>query len=49
MKNGKNGKQSHAAIFIGKSTPLLGENTAGNGVPIPSRKGKAAMQNARRD
>jgi hypothetical protein len=31
-----------------KAPRCLAKNTAGNGVPIPSRKGKAAMQNARR-
>lgn len=43
MKNGKIGKQSHTPIFTGKSTPLLGEDTAANGVPISSRTGQAAV------
>jgi hypothetical protein len=30
-------------------SPLLGADPFGSGVPIPSREGEAAMQDARRD
>ena len=44
--NGKIDDQSHATGATGIGPALLGANPFGNGVPIPSREGEAAMQNA---
>jgi len=41
-------KQPHATGTVGGSTPLLGQDTQGNGVPIASGKRAQAMQDARR-
>lgn len=48
--NGKIDNQSHgAATFAaGVGPALLGADPCGNGVPVPSREGEAAMQDARR-
>jgi hypothetical protein len=48
-ENGKTIKQSDATGAAGTSAPMLGHDAQGNGVPIPSRHGKAAMQDARGD
>ena len=48
-ENAKTVEQSHAAGTACNSSAMLGQNTAGNGMPITSRKGKAAMQDALRD
>lgn len=48
-ENAKTVKQSHATGSVGASAPLPRPDTEGNGVPIPSSEGKAAVQNARRD
>jgi hypothetical protein len=41
-------EQPHATGTVGGSTPLLGQDAQGNGVPITSREGAKAVQNARR-
>lgn len=48
--NGKIDDQSHGAATVaaGVGSALLGADPCGNGVPIPSREGEAALQNARR-
>jgi hypothetical protein len=43
------GDQSHAAAAIGASAAMLGYDPAGNGMPIASREGEAAVPNAWRD
>jgi len=48
-KNGKSDEQSHATGATGDCAALPRPDPEGNGVPIPSREGEAAMQNARRD
>ena len=48
-ENAKTVNQSHTAGTTCDSSPLLSQNTEGNGVPITSREGEAAMQDARRD
>ena len=48
-ENAKTVNQSHTAGTTFDSSPLLSQNTEGNGVPITSREGEAAMQDARRD
>jgi len=48
-KNGKNDNQSHATGTAEISAAMLGSDAFGNGVPIPSREGEAALQNARRN
>jgi len=45
--NEKTDKQSHAKRYEGSQ--MLGHDPQGNGVPIPGRKGKEAVQDARRD
>ena len=47
--NRKNDDQSHATGADGLAPALLGADPFGNGVPIPSREGQTAMQDARRD
>ncbi len=47
--NGKIDDQSHETGAAGIGPALLGADTLGNGVPIPSREGPEAVQNARRD
>jgi hypothetical protein len=49
IENGKSGKQSCATGPADKSTALPSPDAQGSGVPITSRKRKAAMQDARRD
>ena len=51
QENGRNDEQSHGASTgaAGVGPALLGTDPLGNGVPIPSPKRKAALQNARRD
>ena len=48
-ENGKSDEQSHTTGAVGIGPALLGADTFGNGVPIPSREGPEAVQNARRD
>jgi hypothetical protein len=48
-KNGKIDNQSDATGAAGIGPAMLGKDSFGCGVPIPSREGEAAMQNARRD
>ncbi|WP_236643799.1 hypothetical protein [Flavisphingopyxis soli] len=48
-KNGKSVKQSHATGAAGASATLPSPDPLGNGVPIASRGGETAMQDARRD
>jgi hypothetical protein len=48
-KNGKIDNQSDATGAAGIGPALLGTDTFGSGVPIPSREEQAALQNARRD
>ncbi|MCP9222590.1 hypothetical protein MKP08_07515 [Erythrobacter sp. LQ02-29] len=45
----KNEDQCHGAGIAGSGPALLGHDAQGNGVPIPSRKGAEAVQDARRD
>ena len=47
QENGETSKQPHAAGADGPSAALSGPDPLGNGVPIPSREGEAAMQDAR--
>lgn len=47
QKNGKAADQSHATGAVGGGPAMLGADPFGNGVPIPSREGEAAMQDAR--
>jgi hypothetical protein len=51
QKNGGSDEQSHGASAraAGVSPALLGADTCGNGVPIPSRERPEAVPNARRD
>lgn len=46
---GKNDEQSDATAAAGTNASLPCPDPLGNGVPIPSRKGQAAMPDARRD
>ncbi len=46
-KNGKIDNQSDATGTAGGRAAMLGADTFGNGVPIPSREGEATLQNAR--
>lgn len=46
-KNGKSDKQSHATGAAGQGSALPCPDPLGNGVPISSREGEAAMQDAR--
>lgn len=48
-QNEKSDEQSHTTGAVGESPALLGQDPQGNGVPIPSSEGEAAMQNARGD
>ena len=48
-KNGKIDNQSDATGAAGIGSALLGADTFGSGVPIPSREGETAMQDARGD
>ena len=48
-ENAKTNEQSYATVTDGTSAALPSPDPFGNGVPIPSREGEAAMQNARRD
>ena len=48
-ENAEKVKQSYTARTTCDSPPMLGKDTSGNGVPITSREGEAAMQDARRD
>ena len=48
-ENGKTNEQSHATATDGSSAALPSPDPLGNGVSIASRKGEAAMQNARRN
>ncbi|HEY9578334.1 MAG TPA: hypothetical protein VIR65_00560 [Rhizorhapis sp.] len=48
-ENGKSVKQSDATGAAGTIAALPSPDPLGNGVPIPSREGEAAMQDARRD
>jgi hypothetical protein len=45
--NGQTTDQSHATEAPGIGPALLGADPFGNGVPIPSREGETAMQDAR--
>ncbi len=49
QENAKTVGQSHTAGTARESTPLLSQDTEGNGVPISSREGQAAVQDARRN
>jgi hypothetical protein len=51
QQNAKNAEQCHAtgAAEAGVRPPLLGSDPLGSGVPISSRQGQEAMQDARRD
>ena len=48
-QNAKSDKQSHATGAAGESPAMLSEDPQGDGVPISSREGAEAMQDARRD
>ncbi len=48
-ENGKIDEQSQTTKAVGASATLLSQDPQGNGVPIPSREGATAMQDARRD
>ena len=48
-RNGKSKDQSFATGTTSNSSTLLGTDTSGGGMPVPSREGQAAMQDARRD
>ena len=48
-KNEKIDNQSDTTGAAGSGPALLGTDSFGCGVPIPSREGQAAMQDARRD
>ena len=48
-ENDKSGKQSDATGSAGQSPALSSPDAEGNGVPISSREGEAAMQDAWRD
>ncbi|WP_395622348.1 hypothetical protein [Sphingomonas daechungensis] len=48
-ENGKSVKQSDATGATGECAALPCPDSEGHGVPIPSRKRKAALQNARRN
>lgn len=48
-ENGRNVKQSHATDATDKCVALPSPDPEGDGVPIPSRKREAAMQDARRN
>lgn len=48
-ENGNSSKQSHATPPPGQCTALPGPDPLRNGMPIPGRKRKAPVQNARRD
>lgn len=48
-ENDKSGKQSDATSSAGQSPALSSPDAEGNGVPISSREGEAAMQDAWRD
>lgn len=48
-KNGKSDKQSHATGTAGHGPALLGQDPRGNGLPISSGQGEAAVQDARRN
>lgn len=48
-KNGKPVKQSHATRAIGQGVALPCPDANGDGVPIPSRQGEAALSDARRN
>jgi hypothetical protein len=47
-ENAKSNDQSHAAGAAGESAALSGPNSEREGLPIPGRKRKAALQDARR-
>ena len=47
-KNGKTDGQPHATGSAGQGKALPGADASGNGVPIASREGQPAMQDARR-
>ena len=49
QKNVQIDEQPHETGAIGASSPLLSSDPLGQGVPVPSRAGEAAMQDARRD
>lgn len=49
QKNAKTGEQSHATGTTCASAPLLSQDKAGDGVPVPGSAREAAMQDARRD
>lgn len=46
-ENGKSGKQSHATGAAGQSAALPSPDPLGNGVPVSSGEGQAAVPNAR--
>lgn len=48
MKNGKTNEQPHATSSACEGQTMLGQDAAGNGVPISSGEGESAMQDARR-
>ena len=48
-KNGESIKQSHATGAAGERAALPSPDPQGNGVPVPSRRRKAKVQDARRD
>lgn len=48
-ENAETVEQSHTAGTARDRCPLLSQNAEGNGVPITSLEGEAAMQNARRN
>ncbi|WP_169829185.1 hypothetical protein [Tsuneonella mangrovi] len=48
-KNEKTGEQSHATGTAGSGSPMLGQDSEGVGVPVASREGPEALQDARRD
>ena len=47
-ENDKIDEQPHATGTVGASSPLLGSDPLGQGVPVPSREGEAAVPDARR-
>lgn len=47
--NANSNEQSHATAAAGSGPALPSSDAPGNGVPVASRKGEAALQDARRD
>lgn len=48
MENGRENEQPHATSSASEGPPMLSQDPAGNGVPIPSGEGQPTVQDARR-